>query len=131
MLSTAESEAPSNDERINILSSHSGWRSILDTREMNSGSLLSWVPNAIIVSSFKGVMCLTHVEEDLIRILSPIYTVGRGQNMLVGEQGATAPAPARASNSQETNKNVPGILIGASLIAACNLGWSVDFSTFT
>ena len=98
---------------------------------MNSGSLLSCVPNAIIVSSFKGVMCLTHVEEDLIRILAPIYTVGRGQNMLVGEQGATAPAPARASNSQETNKNVPGILIGASLIAACNLGWSVDFSTFT
>ena len=33
-------------------------------------------------------MCLTHVEEDLIRIPAPIYTVGRGQNMLVGEQGA-------------------------------------------
>ena len=84
MLSTAESEAPSNDERINILSSHSGWRSILDTREMNSGSLFSWVPNAIIVSSFKGVMCLTHIEEDLIRILAPIYTVGRARSEHAG-----------------------------------------------
>ena len=33
-------------------------------------------------------MCLTHVEVDLIRIPAPIYTVDRGQNMLVGEQGA-------------------------------------------
>ena len=33
-------------------------------------------------------MCLTHVEVDLIRIPAPIYKVGRGQNMLVGEQGA-------------------------------------------
>ena len=76
-------------------------------------------------------MCLTHVEEDIIRILAPIYTVGRGQNMLVGEQGAAAPARAGASTSPETNKNVPGILFGASLLATCNLGWSVDFSTFT
>ena len=77
-------------------------------------------------------LLFTQEEVDIVLVDALVHAVSRSQHVPgADEASSTQPLTCRGTYAAQTENNIPGILMGASLIASSNPRGSVHLATFT